>query len=238
MGRYQQFRISVEAIQSAIESDECSGHFGASRKGVSSSLFILLAGSLWLGIVLTGSFLLLQYSQAPGASGALPSHWPETSWLPYDHDRPTLVMFIHPHCPCSRASIGELEILMAKCQGKVGAQVWFIQPKGMDEAWVKTDLWRSAEVIPGVKVHRDEGGMEARRFHAETSGQTALYNSSGALMFQGGLTLSRGHSGDNPGRDAITAMLANELSIAVQTPVFGCALWETECKLGEGTCKP
>ncbi|MDB6139663.1 MAG: redB [Verrucomicrobiaceae bacterium] len=148
-----------------------------------------------------------------------------------------LVMFAHPRCPCSSASIGELATLMARCQGRLGAQVWFFQPAGETEEWARTDLWRSAATIPGVTVHVDSEGIEARRFNAETSGQVALYSQAGSLLFQGGITLSRGHSGDNPGSDAIEALLCHQFSGPVQTPVFGCALTDKKCLAAEGASK-
>jgi hypothetical protein len=138
-------------------------------------------------------------------------------------------MFIHPHCPCSKASVGELALLMAHCQGRVNAHVLFLQPTEATSDWVLTDTWREAARIPGVTVHRDEGGREARLFQAETSGDTALYDAMGGLMFHGGMTISRGHSGDNPGRDALQSMLLGGPAERTNTPAFGCRLFG--CKL-------
>jgi hypothetical protein len=137
---------------------------------------------------------------------------------------------MHPHCPCSRASIGELALLMAHCQGRVDAQVLFLQPAEMSSDWVLTDLWREAARIPGVTVSRDEAGREARLFGAETSGDTALYDGQGRLMFHGGITIARGHSGDNPGRDALEALLLGTPTQQTNTPVFGCSLFECKSK--------
>ena len=50
---------------------------------------------------------------------------------------------------------------------------------------------------------RDDDGAEARRFGAETSGQTLLYDARGALAFSGGITGARGHAGDNAGRASL-----------------------------------
>ena len=54
---------------------------------------------------------------------------------------------------------------------------------------------------------RDDDGAEARRFGAETSGQTLLYDEHGALLFSGGITGARGHAGDNAGRASLVALL-------------------------------
>jgi hypothetical protein len=193
---------------------------------------------VWLLAVLAGSLLLAQYSQTAGTAGTAPEQWPDTSLVSRDPAQFKLVMFLHPRCPCSRATLGELELLMAHCQGLFSAQVLFIQPEGVAEDWVKTDLWNTAAAIPGVTASIDHEGREARRFQAVTSGQTLLYDARGALLFQGGITLARGHAGDNPGRDALEDLLKQKVTHPVSAPVFGCALgWQktpekcTACQL-------
>lgn len=147
-------------------------------------------------------------------------------------DRATLIMLAHPHCPCTRASIGELALLMAHAQGRVNAYVLFLKPQGFTDDWEKSDLWRSAAEIPGVSVLKDEGGVEAARFHAATSGQTVLYDATGRLLFSGGITGGRGHSGDNAGRSAITALLNEGEAEQAETAVYGCPLFnrDSECQ--------
>jgi hypothetical protein len=183
-----------------------------------------IAAVIWFLVVCTGSLLMAQYSQTAGATGTAPVQWPEASRCYRDPSQYRLVMFLHPRCPCSRATLGELEQLVAHCHGLFSAQVWFIQPEGISEDWVKTDLWHAAAAIPGVQVGVDHDGEEARLFQAATSGQTLLYDASGRLIFQGGITLARSHAGDNPGRDAIESLLNQKVSHATSTPVFGCAL--------------
>ncbi len=184
----------------------------------------------WLATVVTGTFLLLAYSNAPGKPGSPPENWPQSSQVPHDKERPTLIMFMHPHCPCSRASIGELAEVMAHCQGRVSAHVLFVRPAEMNPDWVLTDTWRTATNIPGVSVSRDDAGREARLFGVETSGDTVLYDAKGRLMFHGGVTISRGHSGDNPGHDTVQALLLGETVPQTNTPTFGCSLFECTAK--------
>ncbi len=115
---------------------------------------------------------------------------------------------------------------MTQSQGRVVAYVLFLKPKGFSFDWEKTDLWQSAAEIPGVSVVADDEGAEARRFHAVTSGQTALYNREGHLIFSGGITSARGHSGDNVGRSAIVSLLNAGDSELTQTAVYGCPLFD------------
>src|SRR5258706_356126 len=98
-------------------------------------------------------------------------------------------------------------------------------------------LGRKASAMPGVIVHRDDDGVEVKRFHSETSGHTMLYAGNGRLMFHGGITFSRGHSGDNSGRSALVALLENEGSNQSKTPVFGCSLFEDDCPAEVSKCK-
>jgi len=193
---------------------------------------------LWLAVVVGGTIEMIRYSSLPGNGGSAPIAWPTESQIPFDAHRPTLVMFAHPRCPCTRASLGELEVLMAQVPGRLSAHVVFLKPASTPANWEKTDLWRKASSIPGVTVYTDNAGIEARRFHSETSGQTLLYDRGGVLQFQGGITLGRGHAGDNPGRDAVEEFLREGRSSQVKTPVFGCSLFEAECRQGDIICKP
>ena len=118
----------------------------------------------------------------------------------------------------------ELNRVMAQVHGNLAAQVYFFKPHGYPEDWVKTDLWRSAAAIPGVSVHEDIDGIQARLFGAETSGYVLLYDTHARLLFSGGITGSRGHAGDNAGEDTIVSLAAGQAAGLNQTPVYGCSL--------------
>src|SRR5206468_5995539 len=94
------------------------------------------------------------------------------------------------------------------------------------EEWAKTDLFDAAAAMPGVEVHIDDGGKEARRFGSATSGMALLYDASGRLVFNGGITSARGHAGDNAGSAAIIAALQGDAAVRNQAMVFGCQLSE------------
>ena len=179
---------------------------------------------VWLGMVGIGLSWMWEYEATPGEVIPSLTHWPADSRIEHNLDRPTLVMFAHPRCPCTRASIRELALIMTHCQGRVDAHVLFFKPSGFSAEWEKTDLWYSTEAIPGVKVVCDELGSEAIRFRATTSGYALLYNPNGQLLFSGGITGSRGHSGDNAGRSAIESLVLHDGTDRKQTFVFGCPL--------------
>jgi hypothetical protein len=181
------------------------------------------AFTLWLGAVLGGFFLLLEYKAAPGEMAGAPARWPRTTQAERAAGRPTLVMFAHPHCPCTRASVAELERLVGRFP-QIAARVFFLKPEDLPGGWEKTDLWRSASAIPGALAIRDDDGREARLFGAMTSGFTAVYDADGALLFSGGLTSSRGHEGDSFGVRRIASLLTTGTADKRDSPVFGCAL--------------
>ena len=192
--------------------------------------FSALLAAIWLAAVCIGLGTLWVYEYTPGKEAVVPNHWPVQSKIPHTQGQPSLIMFAHPHCPCTRASIGELSMLMTHCQNRVKARVVFFQPKGSAEDWTQTDLWRSAAAIPGVTAQADEEGTETRRFQVTTSGHVVLYDADGKLLFNGGITSSRGHSGDNAGRSAITHLLDHETADVSITPVFGCSLFDPKQK--------
>ena len=178
----------------------------------------------WLLVVGAGFVVIMNYQTTSGSVGITPKYWPAGTSLALDRSHDTLIMFAHPHCPCTRASVEELNRLLAKSSGRVAAQVLFFKPRGFPDNWTRTDLWRSAAAMPGVKVLEDLDGAQARLFGAETSGYVLLYDTRGQLLFKGGITGSRGHAGDNAGENAVCSLLAGQRVSLKQIPVYGCSL--------------
>jgi hypothetical protein len=182
--------------------------------------------SVWVPAVGFGLRTLLRYANTPGRPAAPPDRWPAGAPFTPSEGRFTLLIFAHPQCGCSRATIEELARIVACCSQGMEATVLFYAPSSMPSGWTKTDLRDSAAAIPGVRVLEDLDGNWARRFGVHTSGQTLLYDMNRRLVFKGGITASRGHSGDNDGRDGITRLLRGEIPLSLGTPVFGCALFD------------
>jgi hypothetical protein len=188
-----------------------------------------LLGVAWLAAIVYGGLQVSAYDRAAGNTAQAPLQLPASPLIDSSQRLPTLVMLVHPHCPCSRASIGELTKIMTVCQGKLTATVLMLRPEGMNEGWEKTILWAGAAAIPGVNVRVDKDGSEAAKFNADTSGQVLLYAPDGRLLFSGGITESRGHSGDNAGESAVISLVMKPERIALSSPanapVFGCSLF-------------
>jgi hypothetical protein len=184
----------------------------------------IAAGACWLGAVGTGLFVLMQYDNTPGDPARAPQRWPSASAIARQEGRPTLLMLAHPQCDCTRASLGELAELLARAPGRARAYVLFVRPEGVPAGWERSGLWDRAASIPDVTVMSDPAGFEALRFGVQTSGQTLLYDETGALVFSGGITAARGKSGNSAGRAAIVAWLNGETPEEDASPVFGCYL--------------
>jgi hypothetical protein len=199
------------------------------------SLLALLV-VVWLSAVAYGMAFVWSYNHRPGEASVAPVLWPADSRVPRASSY-TLVMLAHPKCPCTRATLEELSKLMTHTQvthtqGRLRSFVLFIKPLGLPQGWDRTDLWQSASSIPGVTVLDDSDGVEAKRFDAHVSGQVMLYDQAGKLVFQGGITESRGQIGDNAGRSAIETQVNRGVSERNRTLVFGCALFDAEeCRM-------
>lgn len=188
----------------------------------------LLTWGLLIGV---GLRIQEKYSTTPGAIETSLRSWPKTSHIPFvKNSLPTLLVFLHPKCPCSSATLRELGILMARTNGKANVYAVFAKPKSWTVEEVKGRLWKNANKIRGVKVFIDESSVEAKGFGALTSGHAALFNSNGDLVFTGGITAGRGHEGDNPGLSSIANFIHSGSTLLPQSKVFGCALYNREAK--------
>jgi hypothetical protein len=212
---------------------------------------------VWLVAVVSGTVVLLQYQMTPGRPATVsaaeaavsvpvtqsPPAGPNPSANPSQplsqskpvpsippllaSDKPTLLMFAHPKCSCSMASIEELDDLMVRCGDRVHARVILFQPIDQPADWSNTRLYYRAQSIRGVQIEHDLNGALAQRFGAHTSGQVFLYDPQGQLLYSGGITGSRGHVGDNAGLDAVMDLLLHPdrpHATPIKFAVFGCSL--------------
>jgi hypothetical protein len=170
----------------------------------------------WFVATSLGFLALGAYHTRPSGRGSPPDRWPSNASVPLDRSRPTLLIFIHPRCPCSAASMDELAQVLDRFRGRVAAHVLTYHPEGAAEGW------ESSAGGSGFDFRRDPGGREAVRFGVETSGHVLLFDPSGRRLFSGGITISRGHRGDNPGLDRLIEAVEGSSVGSGSSPVFGC----------------
>jgi hypothetical protein len=178
--------------------------------------------TVWLTCACAGLFMLVMYSKQPGLQALAPTTWPSVSKIMFNRDSYNLVLLAHPKCPCSYASIEELDGIISRVHGSLKLTVLMFRPKDFPINWEHTILWKRALQIPGTAVFTDIDGSEAKIFGAKTSGQVLLYDRNRVLVFNGGITISRGHSGDNLGKLAVIDWILTGHSSINSTPVFGC----------------
>lgn len=160
---------------------------------------------------------------APSASA--PVTWPVSARVPNATGRSMLVLFAHSRCACTRATIRELERLLARAKDKPDTWIVLNGPAGDGPA----SIGAAARSVLGARVIEDDG-TEAARFGAKASGQVLVYGRDRRLLFNGGITPSRGHEGDSRGADlalrALTpsAAPASSASPSSSADVFGCGL--------------
>ena len=179
----------------------------------------------WAILIAIGMVKLHSYSFTPGPSGNVPVIWPNPLQLNLDKKTPTLIMFAHPHCPCSKSSINELNRIMAQTNKLQKTYILFYKPLNFDRNWLESDLWHKAKAINGIQLLEDENGSIAKLFGAETSGHVLVYNEQGNLKFSGGITPGRSHEGDSSAKQALISYLQNKNNECTYTDTFGCTLF-------------
>lgn len=184
------------------------------------------ASVLWIVATIAGIGALWEYAERPGVTGPTPDHWPaNVSRDLMAADRPTLMVFFHPECPCSQATVTELSRVMTHAPNAFSARVYVYDSTQMERPAPEGPIWQAASQIPGVQVLADRDGKIARAFGAETSGVSLLYDATGRLLFQGGITGARGHEGDNANEDALLACLRKAPTASTKTHTYGCRIF-------------
>jgi hypothetical protein len=192
------------------------------------SMLMWVCGGAWALLVGGGVYSVARRAATPGDEPTSRGLLAAQRAIATAPGEVTLVMFVHPKCPCSEASLEELRLLLAGHERPLRASVIMFVPDGQAEDWSQTAAWRIASAIAGVTVRTDIDGSLARECGARTSGQVFVYETDGRLVFEGGITESRGHVGDNQGRDVLTELLSAHNPShppLTHTPVFGCAIY-------------
>jgi hypothetical protein len=190
-------------------------------------LFLMTAACAWLFGIGYGILTLYRFESTPGAVGTTPVDWPVESAITPHAGIANLIMFVHPECSCTRASLSEVAAIMSSAS-RVSVQIALFAPLEPDAE--RSATFNAARRIPGVSVISDPRGIEAARFGALTSGYAVLYDAAGRLQFSGGITAARGHEGNNMGRQQILAIL-NGQSASSHHAVYGCPLHDKGEKL-------
>ena len=169
------------------------------------------------GLGLASAYLSwMLYECRPGRAARPPARYPGDGALP------RLILFLHPRCPCSQATVEELtqlgplphlEIVLSQVSSAAALRAAF----------------------PQAELVSDPEGKQRELYQAWTSGQLVGYDGAGRLGFCGGITASRGQRGASLGRANLLAWLHGQPQ--QQASVFGCPLANPDemCSYRQGT---
>jgi hypothetical protein len=188
---------------------------------------------VWILLATAGWYSLTAYgfkTDAAQADGSDPTSWPAESSLEREPGRNQLLVFLHPKCPCSFATVTELQRLLFTAQqsGKQLPQlhvVACVPETGAERLqWQNTRLLSRAKELSEQHLHFDIGGVEANRFAARTSGTVLMFDEHGRRLYSGGITAARGHEGPNVGAESVAKLISGTSEPMVELPPLGCRL--------------
>jgi len=210
-----QFAELVSCIPAPIPSSH--------KTSVMRSRLTAIAVCLWAAGLAAGFAAWMDYDTTPGQSALATASVQEANWV-QNSPRYRLVMFAHPHCPCTQASLTELERIAAEFQ-VASTMVYFCKPSDASgEEWEPTNV--SVRMADLAKW--DDGCKEAKRAGATTSGHLLLFHPDGTLLFSGGITRARGYAGESVGSEAVRSRLLGQTRELKNSPVFGCPLYDPQ----------
>ncbi len=183
--------------------------------------------SLWAVLLAMGLLWMTAYSMSPGVALAPLLERPTEAELPFSEDQPTLVVFLHPRCPCTHPSIAALERLLARNYRMVVQPVFFL-PAAKEESWARADFWDRLIDAGAHQPVIDVDGVMAKQFHVTTSGHALLFSVDGIVRYSGGITSGRVHEGDNMGLTKLTRILEGVPVADPSFPVYGCSIVKKE----------
>ncbi len=191
---------------------------------------------LWAVAVAVAVGALMTYGNRPGELGEPAPTWSLEALGEPATDRPTLVMFVHPKCPCTRASLEQVAKVQAARPHAFDLQFVIFVPTDEVGDWRNSDLIAFALRLAPEGVQFDSGGVLTKDAGARVSGTVAFYSTDGRLQFWGGVTPARGHQGPAAGLEAIRDLIDGNDAASRRAAVFGCPFFEAGESCAEDAC--
>ena len=200
------------------------------------SIRITLLTATALAVAL-GWYQLSRFATTPGEQLAAPARLPGDALVSGmlaaaegNGRTPLLLIFIHPRCSCTQATLEELDQVLENSRAHVQIELIVYRSKAIDATVDVSDgVFEGAKLLHRlVQVFPDRNGALAQRFGAATSGEIVLYGADGRLLFQGGITSMRSQAGDSAGAEALRAALTSGAAQTKAASVFGCPIFLLE----------
>lgn len=191
------------------------------------------ASAIWLLAIAVVFGAFAKYHSTAGAGANAPSTLPiHTMCEQPDCKDYHLLFFVHPGCPCTKASWYELERILPPISTRTHVTAIVVEYLNSIPAEDQTDVVKLIGASKNIDVVFLPENAVRNEFGVTTSGQCLLYNTSDILVFEGGVTPSRNHTGPNKGIEKIMSIagpaghqhLKPQLQTTQRTKVFGCGL--------------
>lgn len=188
--------------------------------------------------ILAGWCQLFRFSATPGDQFTAPALLPggDSSLDLRPGKSGLLLVFVHPQCSCTHATLQELDQLLSSTASPAANPVQVVLAV-YDSPALRKVAASSGPFNPSPWLHHpyrillDGNGDLARRFGAATSGEILLYSPDRHLLFQGGITPERAHVGDSLGAQSLRSALARASTQlhpqVAHASVFGCPIFHS-----------
>lgn len=210
------------------QNSECHAQGESPLKTEQRFSSITIALPIWALTVVGGAVILLRYSFSGNFPVQTLEHHSAVAFAD-SSDGTTrtglqIFAFLHPRCPCSRATVTQLARTSSRRGLTEKFQVVFFCPADKPDAWAQQELWQLASACSGLQCSIDHGGRRTAQFGVRTSGHVLAFDSDGRKVFSGGITPSRGHEGKCLGSQLLEKICDGHLIAPVDLPVFGCEI--------------
>ncbi|SMP75553.1 AhpC/TSA family protein [Neorhodopirellula lusitana] len=188
---------------------------------------ISLIAILLPGVV--GMSQLMSYSNTPGETRTtvpqvIPTELISTTLSDEKRAQSKVLVFYHPHCPCTRATIRSLQRLESMFAPDTQIVGYAYQPASKDDNWIETTTTQALRSLQNATVLADRDAQACEDFEIVTSGHVLVYDHNGELKFSGGITPSRGHEGSCASGTAFLNSVNGKTNAEQSWPVFGCPI--------------
>jgi hypothetical protein len=200
---------------------------GRNRPARRVSLFAV-AGLVWCASLATAWNQLYSHAYRPAKTDRVVDLWPQDTILGASSQRFRIVIFVHPLCPCTQATLEELDESLTRIPADVAVDAVAVTTGLSADEVESSRTVESLQRMPRVTLHLDASGREQRAFGAVVSGETFAFDREGRLAFHGGLTPARGHQGDSAGQKLLEELACGRRHAPCEAPVFGCRLPSAE----------
>ena len=111
----------------------------------------------WLIAVVASIAAGLLYDFRPSSTIPTLRQWPIDSRLSRVEDKPTLILFAHPRCPCTVATLEELAEILNGIDQSLTINIVFVVPTNAGAQWHRSKSVQLARQIPDACVTFDTG---------------------------------------------------------------------------------